>query len=297
MNEPAESRLFFYYPAPYFIHVRDSCDFLVLGAGPAGIGAMEALAGEDVVWIGELGGKLSLCPDIRNYPGLDSKVRHTGDEVLCYMLGKLDSIYEKPVRPIDAKADLKTLTADSITVGGQEIRFKACVLAAGSDPIHKFADACVSCPDDAPKKVVVLGGGNAALKCAIEMMSRGSDVAVVHRRNEFRASKSLVDEFKKEGGKVFTPYVTLKVEDSFGRKSVALQEVDTHALVYMEVDCAIECYGQSPNSPTGSYLNPGELYENLYIAGDVLDSKAKGIYKSEIEGKKAAEEAKRRIKG
>ena len=134
-------------------------------------------------------------------------------------------------------------------------------------------------------------------KCAVEMMSRGSDVAVVHRRNEFRASKFLVDEFKEKGGKTITPYVALKVEDCFGRKSVTLQEVDTHTLVYMEADCVIECYGQSPNSPTGFYLNPGELYENIYIAGDVLDSKAKGIYKSEIEGKKAAEEAWRRIKG
>lgn len=276
--------------------MRDSCDFLVLGAGPAGIGAMEALAGEDVVWIGELGGKLGLCPDVRNYPGLDPKVGHTGDEVLCHMLGKLDSIYGKPVRPVDAKADLKTLTADSIMVDGQEIKFKACVLATGSDPTHKFADACVSCPEGAPEKVVVLGGGNAALKCAIEMMSRGSDVAVVHRRNEFRASKSLVEEFRKSGGKTVVPYVVLKVEDCFGRKSVMLQEVDTHALVHMEADCAIECYGQSPNSPTGSYLNPGELYETVYIAGDVLDSKAKGIYKSEIEGKKAAEEALRRIR-
>lgn len=267
-----------------------------MGAGPAGIGAMEALAGEDVVWIGELGGKLSLCPDVRNYPGLDPKARHTGEEVLCYMLGKLDSIYGKQIRPIDAKADLKTLTADSVEINGREVKFKACVFATGSDPIRQFTDTCVSCPEDAPKKTIVLGGGNAALKCAIEMMSRGSDVAVVHRRNEFRASKSLVEEFRKSGGKTVTPYVVLKVEDCFGRKSVALQEVDTHALVYMEADCVIECYGQSPNSPTGAYLNPGELYENIYITGDVLDSKAKGIYKSEIEGKKAAEEAKRRIK-
>ena len=277
--------------------MRDSCDFIVLGAGPAGIGAMEALVGEDVIWIGELGGKLGICPDVRNYPGLDPKVRHTGDEILHYMLGKLDSIYEEPVRPIDAKADLKTLTASSVKVNGREIKFKACILATGSDPIHRFADARVSCPDDAPKRVIVLGGGNDALKCAIEMMSRGSDVAVVHRRNEFRASKFLVDEFKEKGGKTITPYVALKVEDWYGRKLVTLQEVDTHDPVFMEVGCVIECYGQSPNSPTGSYLNPGELYENIYIAGDVLDSKAKGIYKSEIEGKKAAEETLRRIKG
>ena len=277
--------------------MRDSCDFLVLGAGPAGSGAMEALVGEDVVWIGELGGKLGICPDVRNYPGLDPKVRHTGDEVLHYMLGELDSIHEEPVRPIKAKADLKTLTVGSVKVNGREIKFKACVLATGSDPIHRFAGACVSCPEGAPKKTIVLGGGNAALKCAVEMLSRGSDVAVVHRRNEFRASKSLVDEFKEKGGKVITPYVALKVEDWYGRKLVTLQEVDTRDLVFMEVNCVIECYGQSPNSPTGSYLNPGELHENIYIAGDVLDSKAKGIYKSEIEGKKAAEEAWRRIKG
>ena len=210
-----------------------------------------------------------------------------------------------------------TLTLNSIMcqwLNGSTItiEFNKCVLATGSTPINPFGDnklISVSCPniDSGPHihNCVIVGGGNAALKCALEMLDRGCSVTLIHRRNEFRGSKILVRKVM-ENPKVrlLTPYVIEKVNDGSHTFLGDLCKNDiNHKILFVYtknvvnesqilIDCnyMIVCYGQKANSPSGQYIGNGtELPENVYAIGDLLESKVKGIYISEVQGRNIVE--------
>lgn len=277
---------------------------LVIGSGPAGCGVVYELRDKGIpfMWISDdpnqIGGKVSICPRIDNYPGCG---HITGGDLA------LDMVKKVGFAPLHMKAYLSTLTSNSIMcrlLNGDTItiEFDKCILATGSAPINPFGDnklISVLCPDIGSDShihnCVIVGGGNAALKCALEMLDRGCSVTLIHRRNEFRGSKALVRKVMENPKvRILTPYVIEKVNDGYSKDHSILwvyaRNVSTNSLIDIGTDYMIVCYGQKANSPSGQYIGNGtELPENVYAVGDVLESKVKGIYISEVQGRNIVE--------
>lgn len=273
---------------------------LVIGSGPAGCGAVCELRDRGIpfMWISDdpnqIGGKVNICPRIDNYP----ECGHiTGGDLALNMIKKVG------FAPLQMKAHLSTLTSNSVMcqwLNGNTIaiEFDKCILATGSTPINPFGDnklISVSCPniDSGPHihNCVIVGGGNAAFKCALEMLDRGCSVTLIHRRNEFRGSQALVRKVMENPKvRILTPYVIEKVNDGYSEGHNTLwvyaRNVSTNSLIDIGTDYMIVCYGQKANSPSGQYIGNGdELPKNVYAIGDVLESKVKGIYISEVQGR------------
>ena len=182
-------------------------ELIVIGGGPAGYTAalyaaradLEPLVIEGFAW----GGQLMITSDVENYPGYPDGVmgpemmgdfrrqaERFGAEFLTDDVTRVD-FSEQPLR---------------VWVGDDEYAARAVIIATGasarflgipSEEKHKGrgVSACATC--DAAffrdKDVYVVGGGDSAFEEALFLTKFASRVHIVHRRDEFRASRIMVD--------------------------------------------------------------------------------------------------------
>ncbi|MBN3490197.1 NAD(P)/FAD-dependent oxidoreductase [Acholeplasma equirhinis] len=92
------------------------------------------------------------------------------------------------------------------------------------------------------KHVAVLGGGDSALDWAVSLLDYAKDVTLVHRRNEFRALPTTVDEFK-ERGTILTPYLIDGVNGEKLATELVLKNVQTGEQLTLNVDYILVNYG------------------------------------------------------
>src|SRR5690606_16409378 len=92
------------------------------------------------------------------------------------------------------------------------------------------------------KHVAVLGGGDSALDWAVSLLDYAKDVTLVHRRNEFRALPTTVDEFK-ERGTILTPYLIDGVNGERLATELILKNVQTGEPLTLNVDYILVNYG------------------------------------------------------
>lgn len=200
-------------------------DCVIVGAGPAGLAAALYAArdrfGTLVLEKLTPGGQISTTDRIENYPGFE---QITGMD----LIGRLQK------QAIGFGAELKTSSevtalkrlADGnlqVTCGEDVYIARAVILAPGSEfrklgvpGEEEFRSAgagvsyCGTC--DAPffkgKKVVAVGGGNTAIEETLHLAKFAGEVTVVHRRQEFRATRILVEELM---AKVDEPNSNLKL--------------------------------------------------------------------------------------
>ena len=200
-------------------------DCIIAGAGPAGLAAALYAArdrfGTLVLEKLTPGGQISTTDRIENYPGFE---RITG----------LDLIGRLQKQAIDFGAELKTSSevtalkklADGnlqVSCGEDVYIARAVILAPGSEfrklgvpGEEEFRSAgagvsyCGTC--DAPffkgRKVVAVGGGNTAVEETRHLAKFAGEVTLVHRRQEFRATRVLVEELM---AKVNEPDSNLKL--------------------------------------------------------------------------------------
>ncbi len=182
-------------------------DVIIIGGGPAGLtaGLYCGRAGLKTVLIEKamLGGKVSLCSEIDNYPGFPSGI--TGMELSERMevqAKRFDvEVVWGDVTGLELEGEVKkVLLSDKVFSG------KTIIIAAGCEPKKisvpgedelrgRGVSYCATC-DGAfykDKKIVVVGGGNSAISEAIFLTRFGSGVTVIHRRDKLRAEKILAD--------------------------------------------------------------------------------------------------------
>ncbi len=184
-------------------------DILIIGAGPAGMSAAiyARRAGLDVaVFEGEMyGGQMILTPEVENYPGL-AKV--SGAELSYTMSEQMKSlgalVFDAAVESV-CESD----RGYTVTAGGNEYVGKTVIIANGAKRRklgipgeEKYSGRgvsyCAVCDGMffKGKTVCVVGGGNTALEDAIYLARICEKVYLIHRRDEFRAKKILVDGVK-----------------------------------------------------------------------------------------------------
>lgn len=187
-------------------------DMIIVGAGTAGLTAgIYALRSGKQILILEceaIGGQITLSPCVENYPGIPGVSGLDFAEGLQNQLAQLggEITYGRVRSARKSEEGFTVVTEDEECYEG-----KLLVIAAGAAHRHLGLDReeemigrgvsyCAVCdgPFYSGKTAAVVGGGSAALQDALYLAGVCSHVYLIHRRDSFRAEKSLVERVKKE---------------------------------------------------------------------------------------------------
>jgi thioredoxin reductase (NADPH) len=254
-----------------FLSMAERYDCIIVGAGPAGLAAalytardrLKTLVLEKFM----PGGQINNTDRIENYPGFE---RISGIELIEKM--------QKQVLAFggEIKTGAEVTTLRKLTDGGIEIACdndkylaRAVILAPGSDyrklgipgeDLFRNAGAgvsyCGTC--DAPffkgKSVVAIGGGNTALEETLHLCKFAAKVALVHRRDEFRATKVLQEELlakaRESNTNLMIKYSTIAtaIEGRDKVESVRLKNVKSNKEENYPCDGVFIFVGMTPNT-------------------------------------------------
>ncbi len=277
----------------------------IIGSGPAGFTAALYTARANlnpVMFEGmQPGGQLTITTEVENYPGFENGIM--GPELMDIMRKQAQRFGAKSVfkeitevdfskRPFTLKTYDDVYTADAVIIAtGASARL------LGLPSENKFmgygVSACATCDGFFFKdlKVLVVGGGDTAMEEANFLTKFASEVSIVHRRDEFRASKIMENRARKNQKiKFLTSKVVKEVlgKEENNRKvmtGVLLEDTKDHSLTEVRADGLFIAIGHKPNTDifknildmdeTG-YLKvkPGSTYTNIpgvFAAGDVAD--------------------------
>lgn len=249
--------------------MSDVYDCIIIGAGPAGLAAALYTARDRLkTLILEKfmpGGQINNTDRIENYPGI---VRIDGPGLIAQMQKQAES-FGAEIRTGCEVTNLEKLKDDNIAVYCDKEAFisRTIILAAGSD-YRKLSipgeeqfygsgvSYCGTC--DAPffkgKEVVAVGGGNTAVEETLHLTKFAKKVTIIHRRDEFRASKILVEELITKAGEpnsnLAIKYSTIATAILGENKvrSVTLKNVKTNQQEDYSCDGVFIFVGTEPNT-------------------------------------------------
>ncbi len=278
---------------------------IIIGSGPAGYTAALYTGRANlnpVIFEGmQPGGQLTITTEVENYPGFEHGIQ--GPELMDVMRKQAERFGAKSFfkevtevdfskRPFTIKSYDEVYTADAVIVStGASARLLG--IESESKYMGYGVSACATCDGFFFKnlKVIVVGGGDTAMEEANFLTKFASEVIVIHRRDEFRASKIMTERVQKNSKiKLMTSKVIKEVlgKEENGRKTmtgVILEDTKDHSTQELEADGLFIAIGHKPNTgifkgildmdETG-YLKvkPGSTYTNVegvFAAGDVGD--------------------------
>ena len=185
----------------------ESREVVIIGGGPSGFTAALYLARatlKPLVLAGEKkGGQLMFTTEVENYPGFPEGVM--GPDLMVRMEEQAKK-FGAEIRQVNVTKVEFINGVKKIWVGDEVIETKAVVISTGASSrmlglgeeklLGRGVSTCAVC--DAAffkdKKTVVLGGGDAAMEDALALSKFASEVTMIHRRDEFRASKIMQDK-------------------------------------------------------------------------------------------------------
>ena len=282
---------------------------IIIGSGPAGLTAAIYSARANLsplVFEGiQPGGQLTITTDVENYPGFPDGVmgpdmmdkfrkqaQRFGAECLFQTVEKVDMSKQ----PFLVWANGQKYESESIIIStGASARLLG--LDAEKEFMGNGVSACATCDGFfyKDKKVVVVGGGDSAMEEATFLTKFASEVIIIHRRDEFRASKIMVERALKNP-KISIKYNSI-VKNIIGNKdsgveSIEIEDIKSKTTSIFQCDGIFMAIGHIPN--TKIFNNSLSLDENGYIktmpdsthtniagvfaCGDVQDS----IYKQAV---------------
>ena len=236
-------------------------DILIVGAGPAGLtAAIYALRNNKKVAIFEgnvPGGQVVTTAFVENYPGYE---KIAGPDLAYAMF---DQAMKLGVELIGSYVKEIKKEKDSFlvkTFDEEEFSGKIVIIATGTKQkrleipsegkfVNKGISWCAICDGSLykGKEVAVVGGGNSALEETIYLANLASRVYLIHRRNEFRAEKHIVDAVKKLSNVEFV--LDSVIEEFRGTnflESVVVRNLKTEEVKVLPVSACFEYIGQVP---------------------------------------------------
>ncbi|NLI93981.1 MAG: thioredoxin-disulfide reductase [Peptococcaceae bacterium] len=267
-------------------------DLIIIGGGPAGLTAAlyAARGGLKTVVLESMmpGGQAASTEKIDNFPGFPEGV--SGFDLM-------NSFYKQALNQgaefIFQQVESMELSdpVKKIITTEQTLEAKAVIIAAGSKPTFlgvkgedtfhgRGVSYCATC-DGAfykGKKVAVVGGGNAALEEGVYLTKFASQVYIIHRRDEFRASHIAVERAK-ENPKVQFILNTV-VEEIIGSDKVeklSLKNVKTQEKEDLPVDGIFVYVGTQPNTQfVSGYFKTDE--RGYIITDELLRTNIAGVF-------------------
>jgi thioredoxin reductase (NADPH) len=251
--------------------MAETYDCVIVGAGPAGLAAGLYTARDRLktVILEKFmpGGQINNTNRIENYPGIE---RIDGPGLVAQMQEQAES-FGAEVKTGCEVTSLEKLADGNIAVHCEKDRYtaRAVILAPGSDyrklgvpGEEEFRSAgagisyCGTC--DAPffkgKQVVAVGGGNTAVEETLHLAKFAKKVTMIHRRDEFRAAKVLVEELLQKAGEpnsnLIIKYSTIAtaIQGQGKVQSVKLKNVKTEQEEDYPCDGVFIFVGMVPNT-------------------------------------------------
>ncbi len=279
---------------------------IVVGSGPAGFTAgiylaranLEPLLLEGFMAGGMPGGQLMTTAEVENYPGFANGVdgqqlmgemrqQAVNSGVRMNMVDVTDIDFsERPYKLTDMNGD--TYEADTVIISTGATARR---LDMDSEKVFwmKGISACAVCDGALPifrdKPLAVIGGGDTAIEEAEHLTKFGSKVYIIHRRDEFRASKVL-QKRAIESDKI--EILWNKVPEEFIGDNllggIKLKDTVTGEISEIEVSGCFQAIGHKPNTgflgdaleldPVGYIVTKNGVETSLpgvFAAGDVQD--------------------------
>ncbi len=239
---------------------------IIVGGGPAGYSAalytaranLEPLIFEGFHW----GGQLQNTTDVENYPGYPEGIM--GPEMMGQFRAQAERFGTRFVTDDVDRIELSGGGVQRVFLGEEEHRAKAVILAMGAEPRRlgipgelelggRGVSTCGVC-DGAffkDQRVIVIGGGDSAMEDSIFISKYASELTVVNRRDEFRASKIMLERARERPNIAFkTPFVPEEfIAGEDGKLDhLRLRNADTGESEDLETDGAFVAIGHIPKS-------------------------------------------------
>ena len=239
-------------------------DVIIIGSGPAGYTAAIYTARAELsplVFEGtSFGGALMTTTEVENFPGFRSGI--TGPELM-------DEMREQALR---FGADLQMEDVESvnltgpvkevITAGGETHRARAVILAMGAAPrylqvpgeqelLGRGVSSCATCDGFFFKEqdIAVIGGGDSAMEEATFLTRFARSVTLIHRRDEFRASKIMLERARNNDKITFLTNTTVvAVEGETKVTGLRVRDVITGEESTLAVTGVFVAIGHDPRS-------------------------------------------------
>jgi thioredoxin reductase (NADPH) len=265
---------------------------VILGSGCAGntaaIYASRANLEPLVISGLEAGGQLSLTTEVENFPGFPEGVQ--GPDLVENMKKQAERFGARYRQGEVTKADLSKRPF-KLWIGDEEIETKTLIIATGASArwlgiesekklIGHGVSSCATCDGFffRGKPVAVVGGGDSAMEEATFLTKFASEVTIIHRRDDFRASKIMLDRARNNDkikwitGAVVDEVYDVKENQVTGLK---LREVNNGKTWDHKTDALFLAIGHVPN--TKIFRGQIELDEQGYIL-------SKGGARTSVEG-------------
>jgi len=274
---------------------------VIIGSGPAGLTAALYAARADLqplVFEGSAaGGQLMITTDVENYPGFPDGIM--GPELMDQFRKQAERFGAR-LRQIDVtSADLQDRPF-RLGVGADEFTADAVIVATGASAkwlgipgeeqlTGRGVSACATCDGFffRDQELIVVGGGDTAMEEALFLTKFASRVTVVHRRDEFRASKIMATRVL-EHPKIEVQWNTIvtEIHGDSTVTGVTLEDTVSGARREMATNGVFVAIGHKPNTeifagqldidPNGYLLTAGDgstrtKLEGVFVAGDVAD--------------------------
>ena len=285
---------------------------IIIGAGPCGMRVALELKKKDVDFLlidpGTPGGKVNVAPRVDNYPGFH---QIPGPDLAVALFMRL----------VDAGIEITPERVLSLTKDGDnfviktdynEYLAKTVVISSGTkdkklgleredELLGHGLSYCALCDGHFFKgqDIIVIGGGNAALKEAIHLTGVAKKVYLIHRRNEFRGSDKLVEELRNlPNTEIITPYIPVRFIASDKVEGIEIENREDGSRRIINLQGIFVAVGQIPNT---QYINIDGVKDewttvpvtmktmetncpNLFAGGDVLPRDIRQIYLAEHDG-------------
>lgn len=244
-------------------------DIAIIGSGPAGFtaGIYTSRANlSTVIFEGiQPGGQLTITTEVENYPGFEHGIM--GPEMMEVFRKQAHRFGATSKYEVISKVDLSSQPFKLYNEKGTEYTAKAVIIATGatakllgakgeSDYMGYGVSACATCDGFffRNQHVFVVGGGDTAMEEANYLTRFAETVTIVHRREEFRASKIMVDRAKANPKIKFIlnttvdEYVGTEVNGMKKLTHLRLKDTVTGEETLVPADGAFVAIGHQPNT-------------------------------------------------
>ena len=274
---------------------------IVIGSGPAGYTAALYAARAQlapVVFEGtSFGGALMTTTEVENYPGFREGIPGPGlmDQMREQALRFGADLRMEDVESVSLDGPVKSVT----TAEGETVHARAVILAMGAaarylhvpgeqELLGRGVSSCATCDGFffRDQDIAVIGGGDSAMEEATFLTKFARSVTIVHRREEFRASKIMLDRARAHDKiDIVTNSVVLSVEGDTTVTGLRLRDTATGEESTLPVTGVFVAIGHDPRSelvrgavdldPEGYVLVEGNTthtsLDGVFAAGDLVD--------------------------